>query len=65
MLIGVIEATTKMPASATITAAPPTTSGTPAATTEPKTKMRANAASGSEMSSLRRRSASDTVWTSP
>ncbi len=65
MLIGMNEATTKMPASATITVAPPTTSGTPAATTDPKTTMSANAASGSEMSSLRRRSASDTVWTSP
>ena len=39
MLIGMTEATTKMPARATITAAPPTTSGTPAATTEPNTTM--------------------------
>ena len=37
MLIGVSEATTKIPASATMTAAPPTTSGTPAATSEPNT----------------------------
>ena len=48
-----------------MTADPPTTRGTPAATTEPKTSSSANAASGSEMISLRWRSASDTVWTSP
>ena len=65
MLIGVSEATTKIPARATITAAPPTTSGTPAATIEPNTKISASAARGSEMISLRRRSASETVWTSP
>ena len=65
MLIGMNEATTKIPARATITAEPPTTSGTPAATSEPKTKMSASAASGSDTSSLRCRSASETVWTSP
>ena len=65
MLIGVSDATTKIPARATMTAAPPTTSGTPAATSEPKTKMSASAASGSDTISLRRRSASETVWTSP
>ena len=65
MLIGMTEATRKMPASATMTAAPPTTSGTPAATSDPNTKMSASAASGSEISSLRWRSDSDTVWTSP
>ncbi len=65
MLIGINDATTKMPPSATMTAAPPTTSGTPAATSEPKTKMSASAARGSEMISLRCRSASETVWTSP
>ena len=43
MLIGVTLATTKMTASATSTAAPPTTSGTPAATTEPNTSSRARA----------------------
>ena len=65
MLIGISVATTKMPASATITAAPPTISGTPAATSDPNTKTSARAARGSEMISLRRRSASDTDWTSP
>ena len=48
-----------------MTAAPPTMSGTPAATTEPKTTTSAIAASGREISSLRCRSCSDTVWTSP
>jgi hypothetical protein len=65
MLIGVTEATRKMPASATMTAVPPMTSGTPAATADPKTMSSASAASGSEINSLRRRSDSDTVWTSP
>ena len=39
-------------------AAPPTTSGTPAATTDPKTRSSASAASGREMISLRCRSCS-------
>ena len=65
MLIGVTDATRKMAASATRTAVPPTMSGTPAATTDPNTNSSASAASGREMTSLRRRSASDTVWTSP
>ena len=65
MLIGTVPATRKITASATTTAAPPTTSGTAAATTDPKTIRSAIAASGSEISSLRRRSASDTAWTSP
>ena len=65
MLIGVRLAMTKMAARATSTEAPPTTSGTPAATREPKTMTRASAASGSEMISLRWRSCSLTVWTSP
>jgi hypothetical protein len=64
-LIGVRLASPKMTASATITAAPPMASGTPAATTEPKTKSSAMAASGSETISDRRRSDSDTVWMSP
>ena len=55
----------KIAASATSTAAPPTTSGTPAATSDPNTRSRARAASGSEMSSLRWRSRSQTAWTSP
>ncbi len=65
MLIEVSEAAMKIPASATITAAPPTASGTPAATSEPNTRISASAASGSEISSLRRRSVSVTDWTSP
>ncbi len=65
MLIGISEATTKIAASATTTVAPPTARGTPAATSEPKTKISASAASGSEMTSLRRRSDSETDWTSP
>jgi len=65
MLIGASDATTKIPASATTTAAPPTASGTPAATAEPKTTSRASAASGNEMISLRWRSDSETCWTSP
>ena len=65
MLIGVTLAMPKIAARATMTAAPPTASGTPAATTEPNTSSRAIAASGSEMSSLRWRSDSDTAWTSP
>ena len=65
MLIEVSEAAMKIPARATITAAPPTASGTPAATSEPNTRMSARAASGSEISSLRRRSVSVTDWTSP
>ena len=44
---------------------PPTTTGTPAATTLPNTNSNASAASGRLMSSLRWRSASDTVWMSP
>jgi hypothetical protein len=56
MLIGVAEATRKIPARAVTTAAPPTASGRAAATTDPKTNSRASAASGSEISSLRRRS---------
>ncbi len=65
MLIGVTDATRKMLASATSTAVPPTMSGTPAATADPNTTSSASAASGSEMTSLRRRSDSETVWTSP
>ncbi len=65
MLIGITDATTKMAAKATRTEAPPTTRGTPAATSDPKTRSRAIAASGSEMSSLRCRSRSLTSWTSP
>ena len=65
MLIGVNDATTKIPASATSTDAPPTASGTPAATRLPNTSSSASAASGSEMSSERRRSLSVTSWTSP
>ena len=65
MLIGVSAAMTKIAASATTTAAPPTTSGTAAATTDPKTIRSAIAASGRDTISLRRRSDSDTVWTSP
>ena len=65
MLIGVTLATRKIAASAMSTAAPPTTSGTPAATTDPNTKSRASVASGSEMISLRCRSRSETAWTSP
>ena len=65
MLIGVTLAIPEIAARATITAAPPTTSGTPAATTEPNTTRSAIAASGSEMISLRWRSDSDTAWTSP
>ena len=65
MLIGITDAIRKTPASATRTLAPPTTSGTPAATSDPKTSRSASAASGSEMSSLRWRSCSLTVWTSP
>ena len=65
MLIGVTLARRKTIASATSTAVPPTTSGTPAATTDPKTRSSARAASGSEMTSLRRRSDSETVWMSP
>src|SRR3972149_816966 len=60
MLIGGTEASRKMSASATTTAEPPTTSGTPAATTEPKTSRSASAARGREMSSARRRSLSGT-----
>ena len=65
MLIGITDATTKIAASATSTAAPPTASGTPAATSEPNTNTSARAASGSEISSERRRSVSVTAWTSP
>ena len=65
MLIGIKDATRKTAASATTTAVPPTMSGIPAATAEPKTTRRASAARGREMISLRWRSASDTVWTSP
>ena len=65
MLIGISVATRKMPASATRTAAPPTASGTPAATSDPNTRISASAASGSEISSERRRSDSVTAWTSP
>ena len=65
MLIGVADATTNTAASATMTAAPPTASGNAAATTDPNTANRAIAASGSEISSLRWRSDSDTAWTSP
>ena len=65
MLIGVRLAAMKIPARATITAVPPTISGTAAATTDPNTTSRATAASGSETTSLRRRSDSVTAWTSP
>ena len=65
MLIGTTDATTKIPASATRTAAPPTASGTPAATKLPNTRSSARAASGNEMSSERWRSRSVTAWTSP
>ena len=65
MLIGVSDARTKIAASAMTTAAPPTTSGTPAATIEPKTSSSARAAKGSEMSSARWRSRSETAWMSP
>ena len=65
MLIGMTDATMKIPASASSTAAPPIASGTPAATTLPNTNSRVRAASGSEISSERRRSDSVTDWTSP
>ena len=65
MLIGMTWATRKIAARATMTADPPTTRGTPAATTDPNTTSSARPASGNEMSSLRRRSDSDTDWTSP
>ena len=65
MLIGVSWATTKMAARATITLDPPTTNGTPAATSEPKTSKSASAASGNEITSLRCKSRSLTCWTSP
>ena len=53
MLIGVNWATTKIAAIATRTLDPPTTSGTPAATSDPKTISSARAARGNEMTSLR------------
>ena len=65
MLISVKLATTKIAASDTRTAAPPTARGTPAAITEPNTSRRARPASGRETNSLRRRSSSETVWMSP
>ena len=65
MLIGITCATRKIPASATSTEAPPTASGTPAATRLPNTSSSASAASGSEMTSERWRSRSVTAWTSP
>jgi hypothetical protein len=65
MLIGVNWATTKIAASATRTLEPPTTSGTPAATSEPNTMSNASAASGREITSLRWRSRSLTCCTSP
>ena len=54
-------ATPKMAASATSTAAPPTASGRPAATAEPNTNNNTIAASGRLISSLRRKSLSDTL----
>ena len=65
MLMGVAPATRKITARALTTAAPPIASGRAAATTDPNTMRSASAASGSEMISLRRRSDSDTSWTSP
>ncbi len=65
MLIGVIEAAIAIAARAMATDTPPTTTGTPAATKLPKTTRSAIAASGSEITSLRRRSPSETTWMSP
>jgi hypothetical protein len=65
MLIGISDATTKIPARATMTAAPPTISGTPAADQRTEDEDQGERRQRQRDDLAPRRSASETVWTSP